>query len=247
MKHKYSKKVAGILVPGISVARISAALGLGAAAALSLAAMPAASAATATASATPTWHVVGTIPGDPSGQVAAVVPTGPTSGYAFTNGTASVPAAYQRTGATTWKRIAFPGNSSEQVVAAASGLVDTTTNVWAFENNYHNGESVALKLVNGKWVAMRTFNGYIGGVSVLSPTDVWVYGTSVTSPKGPLGVYDFTGTAWHKVAATLQGGGEVGSMTYGDTAARSWRTTTTGAGRAPTWRRCWRKRPATAR
>ena len=209
MKRNHSRKQYN----GKKVAGACAALSLGTLAtaslgAASLGAMPAANAATTTtAAATPTWHVVGAIPGDPSGQVAAVVPTGETSGYAFTNGTAKVPAAYERTGATTWKQIAFPGNSSETVVAAQAS---SAGNVWAFENNSANGESVALKLVNGNWVAMKTFPEQIGGISVLSSTEVWVYGERGTSAEAPLGVYDFDGSAWHKVAATLQGGGEVG-------------------------------------
>lgn len=203
------KRQSRMYTSNVKVARFSATLSLGTvAAAVGLGALPSAAAATTAACTTaPSWHVVGAIPGAPSGKVSAVVPTGQTTGYAFANGTGKIPAAYERTGATTWKKIPFPGNSHETVVAAQAS---NPQNVWAFVNNSANGLSAALKLVNGKWVSDKTFPAWVGGVSVLSSTEVWVYGLAGTSSHKPLGVWEFDGSAWHKVAATLQGGGEVG-------------------------------------
>lgn len=50
----------------------------------------------------------------PGGNFTAVVATGKTTGWAFD--ATSPPTAYQRSGST-WKRVAFPGQRFETVVA----------------------------------------------------------------------------------------------------------------------------------
>lgn len=62
----------------------------------------------------PSWHPVLSVPG--GGVTEAVVATGKTTGWAFLrNG-----AAYQRVGATAWKKVAFPGRNGYVDAAAAS-------------------------------------------------------------------------------------------------------------------------------
>jgi len=90
----------------------------GAIAAAVLSGAQAASAATPHA---PSWHPVLSVPG--GGVTEAVVATGKTTGWAFLgNG-----AAYQRVGATAWKKVAFPGGNGYVDAAAAS----SPSNVWA--------------------------------------------------------------------------------------------------------------------
>ncbi len=90
----------------------------GAIAAAALSGTQAASAATPHA---PSWHPVLSVRG--GGVTEAVVATGKTTGWAFvSNG-----AAYQRMGATAWKKVAFPGTNGYVNAAAAS----SPSNVWA--------------------------------------------------------------------------------------------------------------------
>jgi hypothetical protein len=79
------------------------------------------SGAQAASAATPSWDPVLSVPG--GGVTETVVATGETTGWAFLrNG-----AAYQRTGATAWKNVAFPGTNGYVDAAAAS----SPSNVWA--------------------------------------------------------------------------------------------------------------------
>jgi hypothetical protein len=174
------------------MSKISVVLGMSGVLAVGLASSAyAATASTAQAAAahTPAWHTVLSVPnGTTSNQFDTVVATGKTSGWAFRNdGT-----AYERTGATTWKKVAFPGKGGAVRSAAAS----SPSNVWAA---YDTASATQLYHWNGRaWALAKSFpSGSVGAISALSPGDVWAFGG---------GVFHFNGRTWTEVSRTLSGG-----------------------------------------
>jgi hypothetical protein len=154
-----------------------------------------ASPAQAAAAHTPTWHTVLSEPiGTTSTQFETVVATGPTSGWAFQAGGA----AYERTGATAWKKGAFPGTGGVVHLAEAS----SPSNVWAaYQSN--SGQSTQLDHWTGRtWTVAKTFPDGLTAISVLSPSDVWAF--SGTSGKDE--AFHFNGRGWTQVSAAGQGG-----------------------------------------
>jgi hypothetical protein len=153
----------------------------------------ASAATTASAATAPTWHTVLSVPNSAAGtQFDTVVATGRTSGWAFlSDGT-----AYERTGATTWKKAAFPGTGGAVHVAAASSPSD----VWAA---YETASGTQLYHWNGRtWALAKSFPDSVGPISALSPSDVWVSGGAASGA----GVFHFNGRTWTEVSATLDGG-----------------------------------------
>ncbi|HXT91180.1 MAG TPA: hypothetical protein VN714_18165 [Trebonia sp.] len=148
---------------------------------------------------TPAWHPVLSIPnGAKSNMVDTVVSTGKTSGWAFLH---DATVAYERTGATAWKKVAFPGRGGAVNVAAAS----SPSNVWAAYRS-SQGHGTQLYRWNGRWTVMKTFPGAgtITAISVLNPNDVWVFGG--VGSGGQAGVFHYNGHKWMEVSSTLQGG-----------------------------------------
>jgi hypothetical protein len=181
-----------------------------------LAAGLAATAATASAAPAPSWHKVLIAPGPAIGTVVA---TGKTSAWAFSE-TGQV--AYERTGATTWKKVAFASSGVDASAAAASSPSD----VWAI------GVGDQLFHWNGrKWSAASGAPGAINAISALSPRDVWVFCGKGESTLA--GAYHFNGRKWTRVAAALSGGYAVSDSNVwaynGETVAhfngRKWTTT----------------------
>jgi hypothetical protein len=183
------------------LSKISVVLGMSGLLAAGLASSAyAATASTATASTakvaaahTPSWHTVLSVPnGTTSNQFETVVATGRTSGWAFQEtGTG----AYERTGAS-WKKVAFPGIGGGVNVAAAS----SPSNVWAA---YATAGGTHLYHWNGRtWALAKSFpDGSVSAISVLSPSDVWVFGATAGQR-----VFHFNGRTWTEVSATLEGG-----------------------------------------
>ena len=166
--------------------------------------VPAANAATQSAGSAD-WHVVDTITSSLShpSYLGAIVSTGKTSGYVFEGTVGSpYPAAFERTGATTWKEVPFPGESGERVAMASA---TSSADVWAF-SSLANGGSRVFELVKGKWTAVKTFSLPIASATVLSSTDVWVSGTADDSGAARLGVYHYNGHTWTRVSSTLGNG-----------------------------------------
>jgi hypothetical protein len=176
---------------------------VGVSATFALAGAMAATAANAATIARPGWHTVGFNAGF-KGAVSAVVATGKTTGWAFVNG-ASGPLAYERTGAASWKQVTFPalkrgpGEGPGDIMAAGAS---SPSNVWALEMT--NFGTYAYKFNGHKWTAEKAFFTGWPAVTVLSPTDVWVFsnyfGNSAT------GVWHFNGTKWTDVSPGFGGG-----------------------------------------
>jgi hypothetical protein len=177
------------------LSRISMALGLSGMLAVG-------SAATASAATAPTWNQLLSVKNNPvtspfdSSAVTfdAVVATGATTGWAFRSDRT---VAYERTGAASWKQVAFPGGTGTVEAAAAS----SPSNVWAAYDfaggsqiNHWNGHS---------WSVVKTFPGYVNGLSALGAADVWVYGGVDTNDAG---IWHYHGGTWTEVSSTLQGG-----------------------------------------
>ena len=217
MRRKYLEKVSVFLA--LAGAGLAASLGTA----------PAATAATPAA-----WqdvfHVAG--PGNHSVAFTSVVATGATSGYAF-EATGSGPVAYQRTGATTWTQVPFPGMKWETISAAKA---TSPSNVWAFsevELTPNIGGRV-FRLVHGKWTVVKTFPFFIGAATVFSSSDVWVYADQFTYPPvGGEGIYHYNGHTWARVSSTLSGGYAVSDsdvwafhgMSVADYNGHTWTTT----------------------
>lgn len=168
----------------------------------------AATAAAATAGthtdAGPHWHIVKSVKTDFTGEFTAVVATGKTTGWAFDgSGLTSPPTAWERKG-NTWTKVAsFPGKKSEEVVAAAAS---SPSNVWAFADTLGGGSTV-LRFNGKKWSVVRTFTDQIGWASVLSTTDVWVFGNPAVPTVSPaLGVWHYNGHGWSRAGANIEGG-----------------------------------------
>lgn len=140
----------------------------------------------------PSWHtVLSAANGRTPNQIDTVIATGKTSGWAFLSNST---AAYERTGATTWKKVGFPGTGGAVTVGGAS----SRSNVWAA---YRSGAVTQLDRWNGtKWALATTFTqGQIDAMSVLGPADVWVFSASG-------GAYHYNGHRWTEVSATPYGG-----------------------------------------
>jgi hypothetical protein len=174
MKHKLSRVSTVLGVSGLLAAGLASG----------------ASAAT-TAARTPSWHTVLSVPG--GGGVGSVVATGRTSGWAFLGGGT----AYERTSATAWKKVAFPGTGGAVNVAGTS----SPSNVWAALKS-SSGQATELYRWNGRsWTAAKSLQGSLTAISVLGPNDVWVFGGADST-----GVTHFNGRTWTEVSSTLQGG-----------------------------------------
>lgn len=167
----------------------------GAAALLSLGA-GVANAAT-TSAAAPTWQSVGKsgVRGEVTAVTSVIYSGGKVGEFAFAfHGTK--PSMYARTGSGSW---AFDtiniAKTGERIVSAkAIG----PNEVLAF-TRINGGQSRVLKRTGQTWTVLHTFGAEIGSASVLSASNVWVFGTSAKG-GGNLGVWHFNGKAWTRVA-----------------------------------------------
>jgi hypothetical protein len=184
-----AEKIGAITVMKQKLFRVSMVLSTGGVVAAAM--LSGAQAASAATPHVPSWHPVLSVPG--GGVTEAVVATGKTTGWDFLgNGS-----AYQRTGATAWKKVAFPGHNGYVNAAAAS----SPSNVWAAFRSTVGGSQVDRW--NGrKWSVVKSFPGSVTSLSVLRPNDVWAFGGA----SGGEGVFHFNGRSWAKVSSTLQGG-----------------------------------------
>lgn len=156
--------------------------------------------------ATPTWTSVG--PTGVSGEITAVA-TVPYGGgrlgqWAFQS-TANedphgYPSVYSRSDNENWAKTGLSGSKPGEVFVAAGAI--SNTRVLAFSNLRGAGGRV-WEFSGGTWHVIHTFGAQIGGAKVLSATNVFVFGN--TSGAGALGVWHYNGTAWTRIAATLQG------------------------------------------
>jgi hypothetical protein len=197
MKHKVARTVAGVST------------------ALCLVGFSAANAAAAPAH-QPTWHIIYTRA--QNAEFEAVVATGKTSGFAFMepNETVATPVAYERTGATTFKKVPFPTVADEWMAGASAS---SPSDVYAFADiltlSSSKAESEVLKWTGTKFSVVASFAGELGGGTVLSPDDVYAYGSGAYG-GGSLpsaGIYHYNGHKWTEISSTLSGNGDALSAT----------------------------------
>jgi YVTN family beta-propeller protein len=200
MKHKAARTIA---VAGVS-------------AALCLAGLASAASASAASAHRPAWHIIYTQ--DQNAEFEAVVATGKTSGFALLepNATVAVPSAYERTGATTFTKVPFPTVADEWVAGASAS---SRSDVYVFADiltlKSSKAESEVLKWTGKKFSVVAAFAGELGGGTVLSPDDVYAYGSG-SYGGGSLpsaGVYHYNGHTWTKISSTLAGNGDALSAT----------------------------------
>jgi hypothetical protein len=157
-------------------------------------------AAIAAPAAAPSWHVVKRVNYNGSnGVFTAVTAVGQNNGWAFDGYSRAT--AWERNGST-WTQVPFPSRNNEMVIAADAS---SATNVWAFTQE--SGQSRALRWNGHHWTVLGSFSRSIGGGVVLSPSDVWVFGTPDV-PGADLGAWHYNGRTWTKVASggKLEGG-----------------------------------------
>jgi hypothetical protein len=154
---------------------------------------PAANAA-ATVAKGPAWHVIKSVNEGPVTLFSAVVATGPTTGWAFASSQTGKPVVYERTGANTWKTVAFPGSKGEDIAAAKA---TSASDVWAFAT-LPGDKAQVFSLLNGKWTLRHTMYGDVFQATVVSSRNVTFY--------VPGGRYHFDGATWTEVHESISDG-----------------------------------------
>ncbi len=162
------------------------------------------------------WHVIYRLARN--GEFDGVVATGKTSGFAFfdLNETEAVPVAYERTGATSFKNVPLPTVYNEWVAGASAS---SRSDVYVFADiltvNTLKPKSEVLKWTGQRFTVVARFDGELGGGTVLSPSDVYAYGTGIygggTLPSA--GIYHYNGHTWTKISSTISGNGDALSAT----------------------------------
>ena len=157
-------------------------------------------AAAVSPAATGAWRIVKQVHSGSSGDFTAVVATGKSSGWAFNANLAALtkPTAWQRNG-NSWTQAAFPSKSGEEVVAAGAA---SPSDVWAFTNIATR--SRVLHWNGHMWSVAHVFTGLVGGASVVSRTDVWVFGQPGINQQ--LGNWHYNGHRWSELSRSLDGG-----------------------------------------
>ncbi len=163
----------------------------------------------------PAWRVIYAQAAIPeNGEFEAVVATGRSSGFAFLEPgtTVAVPSAYERTGAATFGKVPFPVTADEWVAGASAS---SPSDVYVFADILTAGarpraESRVLKWNGRKFTVVASFPGELSGGTVLSPRDVYAYGSSAygggTLPSA--GVYHYNGRSWTRISRTVSGYGD---------------------------------------
>jgi hypothetical protein len=142
----------------------------------------------------PPWQIAATVhygPTDYASGYTAVVAPDRNDAWAFggTNpGGTSSPTAERWTGKR-WQPWALPSGLTGFIVAAAAS---SPSNVWAV------GDGYALRWDGVRWIVAKTWSqaGQATSVAVISPTNVWVFGSSSFSGVTGLGAWHFTGRTW---------------------------------------------------
>jgi hypothetical protein len=164
----------------------------------------------------PAWHIIYTRA--QNAEFEAVVATGRTSGFALLepDTTVATPVAYERTGAMTFRKVPFPTVADEWVAGASAS---SPSDVYVFADiltlNSPKAESEVLKWTGKKFSVVAAFAGELGGGTVLSPDDVFAYGSSRYG-GGSLpaaGTYHYNGHAWTEISSTVSGSGDALSAT----------------------------------
>jgi hypothetical protein len=153
----------------------------------------------ASSASTPRWRIVGTT----SGYLNAVVAPSLRTQWAFGADELSkpVPPVVLRHVGHRWVQAVLPAKATGTIVCAGAS---SPSNVWAFEGNSYGpfgaDTSAALQLHSGHWVIQHDFlttneaSQFVTGCNVLSPTDVWAFGSTGAGPA--IGTWHLHGRTW---------------------------------------------------
>jgi hypothetical protein len=184
-------------MPGKGAFRVAA--GAVAVLALGLGTTSAAAAAPAASS----WHPGFSGVAGLTTAVTGVRAGGVTTEFAFASNSAPKHVAhtmYMRTNGGAWRGKSIPGMASLEEVVAAKAL--TANNLVVFTANLVTGTSRVLSYNAGRWHVARKFAAQIDTATVLSGSDMWVFGArTITGASKPLGVWHYDGKTWKRVAA----------------------------------------------
>jgi hypothetical protein len=180
---------------------------------LSLGAGAGAANAAVSASTTPAWQSVG--PTGIAGEVTAVTTVlysgGKLAEFAFVNdGDKTLPSMYSRSGVESWALNGIAVARDGEIVVSARAI---SSNEVLLFTKLHGGGGRVLKGVGHTvvlggghefyytWSVLKTFGAAIGSASVLSASDVWVFGSSAAG-AGKLGVWHYNGATWKQVSTS---------------------------------------------
>ena len=120
------------------------------------------------------------------------------------------PSVWSQTGTASWARQNLAGSAPGEVFVSAPAI--SPTDVLAF-SALPGGTGREWQFNGSTWKVIKSFDAPIGGASVTSATNVWVFGSAATAEQ--LGVWHYDGSTWTKVASTLHGGLSLnGNSTY---------------------------------
>jgi|HubBroStandDraft_6_1064221.scaffolds.fasta_scaffold91956_2 hypothetical protein len=148
----------------------------------------------------PRWRVVGTT----SGYLTTLVAPSPKSQWAFGSDELNKPmspVALRHVG-NRWVQAALPAAAKGAVVCAGAS---SPGNIWGFEGVMYGpfgaNTSAALHLRSGHWVMRHDFGAglFLTGCNVLSPTDVWAFGSTGAGPS--IGTWHLNGSTWTHMTA----------------------------------------------
>jgi hypothetical protein len=160
----------------------------------------------ASSASTPRWRIVGTT----SGWLNAVVAPSLRTQWAFGAKVTTKPlppVALRHVGGR-WVQAALPAKAKGDIVCAGAS---SPGNVWAFEGGsfgpFGGNSAAALQLRSGHWVVRREFGPptglFVTGCNVLSPTDVWAFGSTGAGPS--IGTWHLHGRTWTHMTSSPAG------------------------------------------
>jgi hypothetical protein len=148
----------------------------------------------ASSASAPRWQIVGTT----SGYLNTLVAPSTGTQWAFGAdelGKPMPPVALRHAGSR-WVQAALPAAAKGGIVCAGAS---SPSNIWAFEGEmfgpFGANSAAALQLRSGHWVMRHNFGGlFVTGCNVLSPSDVWVFGSTGAGPS--IGTWHLHGSTW---------------------------------------------------
>jgi hypothetical protein len=167
-----------------------------AAVAVAVAGLTATSGAMASSSASaPHWRIVARTSGFLTTLVAPSLGTQWAFGSDELN--APMPPVALRHVGSRWVQAALPAAAKGAIVCAGAS---SPGDIWAFEGvmfgPFGANTAAALHLRSGHWIMRRNFgdNLFVTGCNVISPTDVWAFGSTGAGPS--IGTWHLQGSTW---------------------------------------------------
>jgi hypothetical protein len=154
----------------------------------------AANAATSTPAATATWRQgLAGVTGATT-AVTGVRTSGTTTEFAFVTNYFTHQ-TYERTNGKAWTKLSGPALANGETVVEAKAI--TASDVVAFTVG-NTRTSRVLSYDKGKWAVIGKFGAPIGSATVLSPSNIWVFGATVGKA---LGVWHYNGKSWTRASS----------------------------------------------